>query len=764
MAREIIGSLPLDIAPFVGRDELLTMTTRVLRHARLVTLTGPGGVGKTRLALRVARRAAVDSAWVVDISAIAGQADHTPDGLYAHLALGLGIGHNGTAGLDTILEHLRGRAVLLILDNCDRLVGPLRELLRRLLMAAPQVRILATSRQALGVEGEHKILVPPLGADEAVALFVEHAVAAGADRVVVQPDPDVDPLCGRLDRLPLAIMLAAAWIPTLSVRELMTLADDRFVLLRDLEGAVALSYDLCSEDEQRLWTYACVFAGSFDLASITAVAANAGIYPAQVLDLVTGLVQKSVLTVDSTAGISRYHMLDTLREYGLRVLSRTGDDVRLRRLHCDHFREVAHQAATTWQCPHELDIMEAVHRHLPDLLAAVDYCVSEGELATARPILCDIVRSRAPFSYGFLGLIAQRLQSVIDTSVKHLAHAPIGNTESASEAVDIAATAALAGWIAVTVGRREDAERLINLAEDMLAAHGQGAIPPLLFAQGGYLVLGVGDSEGIGLLTAARALTVGAEFAGDREMATMVRAMGFAFVGTPQTAMPAAAEYLRQARQGQAPWDIAWAWWTCALAAFQAGDYKQATVWNTSCLRAFHEMDDQWGPPWAFELSAHIIAARLDQTDNPRAEARRSQWLLGAAQGRQNQLGVSLGGLAPFAALRTKTEESNSRHLDRVAMAAAFDQGNKAHRAAMGVAMGEPIPRGQRANAHPGSLSDRERQIVELVAAGLTSGEIGTQLHLATGTVNTHVKRILSKLGLHNRAALATWAAENLAS
>lgn len=762
-SREINGSLQPDIAPFVGRTDLLTTTTRLLRHARLVTLTGPAGVGKTRLAMRIARQTGADSVWAVDISAIAGQASRSPGSLYAHLALELNIRHNGSAGLDTVLDHLRGRSVLLLLDNCEHLVGPTREFLRRLLVAAPQVRILATSRQPLGVEGERRIVVPPLKPNDAIALFVDHAAAAGSDRAAVAADPDLSRLCERLDGLPLAITLAAARIPALSVRDLLALLNDRFALLRDVEVAVALSYDLCTEDERALWRCACVFADEFDLQAITALAGRAGLDTTLVLDTVTALVQKSILTADSASGRTRYGLLDTLRDYGLRALDQIGDGARLRQLHRDHARETAHRAATTWLGPDELDVMATVHQQLPDFLAAVDYSVARGELAIAREILRNVVRSRAPFFWGVLGLIAQHLDLVISTSIRSLAAAP-GDADAAASAADVAATAAMAGWIAVTVGRRDDAERLITLAEELLDARGLGTIAPLLFAQGGHRGLVAGDSEGIGLLTAARALTPGPDLAGDRQMATMVRVMTICFTGDSTAAVVASEQYLRDAEQTGAPWDISWALWCRSLAALHDDDYEGAATHLDSCLRAQRTMDDRWGQTWSLELCGAIIAARLQDADNPAAEARRSQWLLGATQARQDQLGVSLHGLRPFAALRATAEQANSRYLNTIAMAAAFDNGTKAHQDALGVALGESPPRSRRGGSHPGGLTDRERQVVELVAAGLKSADIGLHLHLSTATVDTHVRRILSKLDLHNRAALATWAAENAIS
>src|SRR2546429_7869230 len=178
------GNLPLDIAAFIGRDAELVQACHLLSHVRLLTLTGPGGVGKTRLALRVASRlqtSAHDGTWMIDLGGLHDPSGCTPERLYAHMALALDIRHHGSAGLDVLLDHLRSRRVLLILDNCEHLVPPTRPCVTALLRAAPHVRVLATSRQALGADGEHTLAVPPLPQPVAIDLFTARATAAGVD-------------------------------------------------------------------------------------------------------------------------------------------------------------------------------------------------------------------------------------------------------------------------------------------------------------------------------------------------------------------------------------------------------------------------------------------------------------------------------------------------------------------------------------------------------------------------------------------------------
>ncbi|MEU4238625.1 LuxR C-terminal-related transcriptional regulator [Actinoplanes sp. NPDC026619] len=750
----IHGTLPIDITAFVGREALLERASRLLGHVRLLTLTGSGGVGKTRLALRILQHMAADGAWMIDIKALANPADRTPEGLYAHLALSLGIRHNGTADLDTILDHLRGRRVLLVLDNCESLVPQTRTFVRTLLMAAPQVRILATSRQALEVEGEHTVLVPPLAVADAVGLFVTQAVAAGADPTVLADDPDVEILCAKLDCLPLAINLAAALAPALSVRELLGLLKDRFRVLSDIEEIVAWSYQQCTTDEQRIWAIASVFTGPVGLAALTAIADPAGVASAQVTHLVAGLVRKSVLTADSSSGVTTYTMLNTVRDYGLRELDRQGAADHLRRPHSDYFQGVVAQAAESWFGPAELDVMESVHRQLPDILAVVDHCLVNGETAAARAICRNLVRSRAPFFWGSLGLVSQLLRRVLAAS---------GSAADPTEAADIATTIAMAGWMAVTVGNSDDAGALIARAEGVLREHRMPTLPAVLFAIGGHKSLGDGLREGIGLLAAARDLMSGDELDGDRHMAMMVWAMSYAFAGEPEHAVDASCLYLREADEAKAPWAISWALWTSSLAALKSGDRQKATTYLNRCLQLQQDMDDAWGQTWSIALCVWILADSLSDAPKPREEARRAAWLLGAAQARQDKLGIQLAGLAPFASLHICARNLIGGHLSEHAVDVLFATGKRSHDMAIGVALGDPLPRSRRTTMRNG-LSKREDQIVEAVAEGLTNKEIGNRLHITTGTVDSHVKRILAKLDLRNRTALAAWASSQNSS
>jgi DNA-binding CsgD family transcriptional regulator len=193
-----------------------------------------------------------------------------------------------------------------------------------------------------------------------------------------------------------------------------------------------------------------------------------------------------------------------------------------------------------------------------------------------------------------------------------------------------------------------------------------------------------------------------------------------------------------------------------AVAALASGNYQAAADYSASALRHQDEMDDQWGQTWSLELCAWIIAARLDQADNPRGEAERAAWLLGAAGARQHRLGVNLAGLRPLAAGHARAHQQIAAVLSEAEVSAALSAGSRGNEQAARVALGESTTR-RPATPSPGLLTTREREVAELVAEGLTSPQIAAQLFISTRTVNTHIGNIMTKLGFHRRTAIATW-------
>ena len=324
------NNLPIQSDRFVGRELEIVEVAEALSDRRLVTLTGPGGSGKTRLALEVSESllpASADGVWFVALGAAT-----TPDQIEDLTAQVLHVGGRNLEPLGVSLRtYLASREVLLVLDNCEHLVDAAAAFVAALLEQCPRVRVLATSREVLGVRGEQAIVVAPLGDPEAVQLFVDRARAAvpGFDDATEDPAA-VAEICRRLDGLPLAIELAAARLRGVSLRQIAQRLDDRFRLLgsgrtRTLEAVVSWSYDLLDPTEQAVFRRLALFADSFDLDAAEAVAGTDDVLSVDVVDIVLRLVEKSLLVTIRAGDDYRYRMLETLRQYGRAQMRREGD-------------------------------------------------------------------------------------------------------------------------------------------------------------------------------------------------------------------------------------------------------------------------------------------------------------------------------------------------------------------------------------------------------------------------------------------------------
>jgi len=352
-----VTGLPLQLSSLVGRAADLVDVKAALAGARLLTLTGTGGVGKTRLALAAAGDLAptfADGACFVELAPL-GDADLMPQHVLAAVGLREETGH---APVDTLVAHLRSRHVLVVLDNCEHLVGPSAALAEALLRACPRLKVLATSRAPLGVPGEATWRVPSLSGDGAIVLFTERARSARPGfGVTPEQESVVAQVCQRLDNIPLAIELAAARTNALSVEEIAARLDDRFRLLsggartavprqQTLRAMVDWTYDALSDAERRLFSRLAVFGSTFTLDAAEAVVTSDDDADADVLRTLSGLVDKSLVLVDAPGadGHTRYRLLETMRLYARERLAESGDAGAVRSRHLARAVAVAHAA------------------------------------------------------------------------------------------------------------------------------------------------------------------------------------------------------------------------------------------------------------------------------------------------------------------------------------------------------------------------------------------------------------------------------------
>ncbi|ETK32301.1 ATP-binding protein [Microbispora sp. ATCC PTA-5024] len=392
----------MELTSFVGRTRLLASLRQRLQESRLVTVTGIGGVGKSRTALRIAHQVRSqfrDGVWYADLARL-----QDPGMVHHTITAALGIADQSPRrGSDTLAEWLADREILLLLDTCEHLVDAVAELTQELLNASPKLRIIATSRRSLNAQGEYTVAVPPLtvpGDDpmespytnEAVELFSARASAVAPDFAVDEDNiTAVAELCRRLDGIPLAIELAAVRLRTLSVQQILALLADRFSLLagasrtalprhQTLRAAIGWSHELCEPAERLLWARLSVFAGDFELDAARYVCAGNSLPSERILDVITGLVDKSVLLSFSTPGGQRYRLIDTLGQYGGEWLEKLGETEALRRRHRDYYLQLAERSEHSWSGPRQVHWYTRMRQEHDNIRVALEYCLStQGE-------------------------------------------------------------------------------------------------------------------------------------------------------------------------------------------------------------------------------------------------------------------------------------------------------------------------------------------------------------------------------------------------
>jgi predicted ATPase len=394
------GNLRKPATSFIGRDSEVAEVVAAVRAHRLVTLTGSGGVGKTRLAVEVAARLTdefPDGIWIFELAAIA-DPESVPDAAAAVLGI---VQQPGKSVTESVAAALEGRIRLLIFDNCEHVRDAVGDLVEAILAHSSTVRVLATSREGLGVEDERLWLVPSLdvraGVDSAAAaLFVDRASSVAA-RFSVTDDEEaaaVVEICRRLDGIPLAIELAASRMASMTASDVRDRLDHRFRLLvgtrrglerhQTLRHAVAWSYDLLSDAERALLTRCSVFTGGFDLESACAVGGSDDEFAT--LDLLDTLVRKSLIVAGRVASKARYSMLETVRQFAEEQLAESTDAGAVRTAHAHHFAAREGDILALWDSPWQRDAYTWFSTELANLRTAFRWAAEHDDLDTAAPI------------------------------------------------------------------------------------------------------------------------------------------------------------------------------------------------------------------------------------------------------------------------------------------------------------------------------------------------------------------------------------------
>jgi len=410
-ASRVPNNLPVSLTSFVGRRDEMEEIARLLDHTRLVTLTGAGGCGKSRLSVQVARNvleAYPDGAWIAELAPLS-----DPSLVAQRVAAAAGVREEpGRAIADTLRDALRERAALILLDNCEHVTAACRALASELLEAAPRLRVLATSREPLGIAGEAVWRVPPLhvpdlrgpgpltrrdlGRYESVRLFAERAAAVSpAFSLTDQNAEAVAQICARLDGIPLAIELAAARVKVLPPAQILARLEDRFRLLtsgsptalqhqQTLRATVEWSYEMLTDKERALFDRLSVFAGGASLEAVETVCSGEGLDEADILDLVSHLSDKSlVLPEEGVEGAARYRLLETLREYGKERLERDGDAASCRERHARFYLTLAERAEPELNGEHQSSWLARLEQEHDNFRQSAEWAIRSGRMEEA---------------------------------------------------------------------------------------------------------------------------------------------------------------------------------------------------------------------------------------------------------------------------------------------------------------------------------------------------------------------------------------------
>ena len=754
------GHLPAELSSFVGRRLQIQEIKTSLATSRMVTLVGAGGVGKTRLALRTAadlERGVADGAWFVELGGLT-------DPRLVPKAVMTSVGLRDESGLwplSRLIDYLSEKRLLLVLDNCEHLLDACAVLADSLLREAPELRVLATSRQPLGIAGERVVHIDPLtlpdsgaplalaraGHAEAVALLVERASQAGADLTLTEANlADAVELVRRLDGIPLAIELAAVRLRTLGLQQLVKRLNDRFHLLvggstasparqQTLEATIAWSHDLLRSEEKTVLRRLAVFPASFTLEAAERVCEGAPPGP-DVLIAISALAERSFVNVERSTGESRYRLHETTREFALIQLRTAEEEQLARHLHLTYFAELCRRADSDGHVADDettLANLEALDMEADNIREALRYCLTDpASVEIGLEMAAGLGRfwTNRALSEGvhWIDALLERESSIGGSRARALfvrSYLAVAQGDQSS-GLEAAAEAA-------RLARGADDVLLVRILASEAALHVVNAdIPAARRSSEEATSLAVTLDDDIALAAAAQSEALIASLDGDF---VRMRDIGLA-----------AAERCRRVHE---IYMLSTHLTSAGVGSMMLGDHPAAESSLVEALRATLAIDDR--PGLVMRLQA--LAANAAMAD----QAERAARLLGATDMLRAEGGYEI---SPF--IQPLVDQAASlagARLGREWYAREHDLGASLdHDAAVALALGTELVRSpdpEPIGANP--LSKRERQVAELAATGLSNKEIANRLFVSERTVETHIYNILNKLGLNSRTQIADW-------
>ncbi len=762
------NNLPVQLTSFIGRERETAEAKRALSATRLLTLVGAGGSGKTRLALRVAADLVdrfPDGVWLVDVAPLSNPA-LVPQTVASVMRIPEDPKRPVT---ETLCDALHYKSLLLVLDNCEHVLVACAQLAHALLQSCPDLRVLATSREAMGIAGEAIWPVPTLALpdpqraptperlaqNEAVGLFIDRARSVQPAFEFTHGNASaVAEVCRQLDGIPLAIELAAARTKVLSVEQIAARLDDRFRLLaagsrtapprhQTLRAAMDWSHDLLSEREQTLLRRLSVFAGGFALEAVESICGGHGIHETEVLDLLTHLVDKSMVLVKETDGTeARYRLLETIRQYAAEKLAAYGELASIRTRHRDWFLAFSERVEPRLRETNQEVWLERLAAELDNLRAALEWCKTEGRdpepglrLAGALGLFWDV--------RGYYREARQWLEEMLANAVS--TPGPI--------------RAKALNWAGVMVYRQGDYRRVKALSEEALTlcrAHSDRRGAALALHYLGHIAQVDRDFE-----QAAKLLQESVDLFrenGDKwGLAYSLNCLGD--VARNQGANERAGALLEEAvalwRDLHHLWGMAMSLQNLGHVVLRQGDFRRAKEMFAEGLANARAVE-------AKPVVIYCIAGLAGATAGE-GRLQHAARLFGASQALFKAAGVSLepADRADYernlARVRAGLHEQMFSEAWTAGESMSFDEAVEFALSGL-----EPLRMPVTATTTPKTvLTPREQEVAALIARGLTNREISAALVITERTAETHVQNILNKLGFNSRAQIAAWTVEH---
>ncbi|MEO3764863.1 LuxR C-terminal-related transcriptional regulator [Streptomyces sp. B5E4] len=746
------GELPVELTGFVGRTEEIALIRSELARSRLVTLAGPGGVGKSRTAMRAAAGLTArfpEGVWLAELSGL-----RDPELLLTSLAAVLELPEQpGLGTLDAMVAHLRERRLLIVLDTCEHLIGACAMLSDVLLREAPGVSVLATSRQPLDVPGERCLTIAPLDPADSLELFVQRAASVVTGFAVTDANREqLLALVGRLDGMPLALELAAVRLRAVPLAELATRLDRRFEVLtggrrtaharhQTLRTAIGWSHELCTAHERLLWARLSVFAGSFDVSAAERVCAGGKLAREDVLPALIGLVDKSVVQRTGEDG-DRYRLLDSIREYGANWVARAGDVEAVRERHLSSMRELGQRFWDELLTPAQPGLHADVRERIADLRVAMAYAYdtperarnglwlaaqltpywrAAGTLSAGRhwnegldlaPEVCE-ERACGLLMTGIFGIWTADLATAAERFPLARNAAEQAGTERVGRFAD-----AYLGALTALGGEVDEGLAALAEARERIVAAGDGLEMGVVHYEEALLRAVLGDTgEALRLCEAGLGYL---ESTGDRQLfasTLMVQGAIQWLAGEYETSVEPLHRGLEAAGGiGEAlivaPACLALSWHAAREERYVRAAWLLGYAENSRRLS---------GDPVSMLPS---LLEQQESVEKAVAEA------LGAEEfGRWRRRGARLPGAAVLAAVRAGADEPPCTAAEPVATALRAADGGPAAPA----------------------LTRREREVAALVSQGLSNREVAEQLVISKRTADAHVEHIFAKLGITSR-------------